>query len=141
MSALKPKHELFSQRVATGASATAAYRAVYGASKNADVFGPRLMGKDGIRARIAELQAACATATTLTMQERREMLAAAARCDTLKPSALVALVLADARLAGELVEKIDHTLDDKRVKSPARRLELLRESIARRNVSNALGQS
>jgi hypothetical protein len=102
---LKPNHELFSQRVATGLSATAAYRAIYGAAKNADVFGPRLMGNDGIRARIAELQAASATSATLTMQERREMLAAAARCKTVKHGDLVAIVLADARLAGELIEK------------------------------------
>ena len=102
-----PKHELFAQRSATGESATAAYRAIYGAEKNADVFGPRLMGNDGIRARVAALQAASATATTLTMQERREMLAAAARRKTVKDGALVAILLADAKLAGELTEKAE----------------------------------
>lgn len=104
---LNPKHELFAQRVATGESATAAYRAIYETSKNADVFGPRLMGNDGIRARVATLQAASATATTLTMRERRERLATRARSATVKDGDLVAIVLADAKLAGDLVEKVE----------------------------------
>ena len=99
---LKPQHELFAQRVATGDSATAAYRAVYRRGKNADVFGPRLMGNDGIRARIAELQAHSATAAILTMQERREIARAIAVDTTARPSDRLAAILADARLAGEL---------------------------------------
>ena len=70
--------------------------------KNADVFGPRLMGDDGIRARIGELQAGSATAATLTMQLRREIACAIARDATAKASDRLAAILADARLAGEL---------------------------------------
>ena len=99
---LKPQHELFAQRVATGDSATAAYRAVYGAGKNADVFGPRLMGNDGIRARVGELQARSATAATLTMQERRKIARAIAVDTTARASDRLAAIMADARLAGEL---------------------------------------
>ena len=99
---LKPQHELFAQRVAAGDSATAAYRAVYGRGKNADVFGPRLMGNDGIRSRIAELKAHSATAATLTMQERREIARAIAVDTTARPSDRLAAILADARLGGEL---------------------------------------
>ena len=99
---LKPKHELFAQRVATGDSATAAYRVIYGKEKNADVFGPRLMGNDGIRARVGELQAGSATAATLTMQQRREIACAIARDATARASDRLAAIMADARLAGEL---------------------------------------
>ena len=99
---LKPQHELFAQRVATGDSATAAYRAVYGKEKNADVFGPRLMGNDGIRSRVGELQEHSANAITLTMQERREIACAIARDITARASDRLAAILADARLAGEL---------------------------------------
>ena len=99
---LKPQHELFAQRVATGDSATAAYRAVYGTGKNADVFGPRLMGNDGIRARVAELQAGSATAATLTMRQRREIACAIATDTTARASDRLAAIMADARLAGKL---------------------------------------
>ena len=99
---LKPKHELFAQRVATGDSATAAYRLVYAKAKNADVMGPRLLGNVGVRARVAELQARSATAATLTMQQRREIACAIATDTTARASDRLAAIMADARLAGEL---------------------------------------
>ena len=88
--------------MATGDNATAAYRAVYGTGKNADVFGSRLMGNDGICARVGELQAGSATAATLTMQQRREIACAIARDTTARASDRLAAILADARLAGEV---------------------------------------
>jgi hypothetical protein len=58
MPALKNvRHEKFAQIVAAGASATAAYREAGYAGKDADVNGPRLMGKDATVARISELRA------------------------------------------------------------------------------------
>ena len=102
-----PKHELFAQRVATGESATAAYRAIYEPGKNADVFGPRLMGNDGVRASVAELQAAAAKACVLTLERKRDLLAGFANnCDA-KMADRIAAVMADAKLAGELTEKAE----------------------------------
>ena len=101
------KRELFAQRVAMGESATAAYRAIYGAKKNADVFGPRLMGNDGVRARVAALQTAAAKACVLTLERKRELLAGFANnCDA-KMADRIAAVMADAKLAGELTEKAE----------------------------------
>ena len=62
-----------------------------------------------VRARVRELQAASATATTLTMQERREMLAGLARGEKGKVAHrdLVAILHLDASLAGELVVKAE----------------------------------
>ena len=125
MDALKPKHELFAQRVATGESATAAYRAIYGAGKNADVFGPRLMGNDGIRARVAALQASAAKACVLTLERKRELLAGFANnCDA-KMADRIAAVMADAKLAGELTEKAE--IKDTTPREP---LEVVRARIA-----------
>ncbi len=88
-------------------SATAAYRASFGAGKNADVFGPRLMGNDGVRARVAELQASAAKTCVLTLERRRELLAGFANnCDA-KMADRIAAVMADAKLAGELTEKAE----------------------------------
>ena len=120
-----PKHELFAQRVATGESATAAYRAIYGAGKNADVFGPRLMGNDGIRARVAALQASAAKACVLTLERKRELLAGFANnCDA-KMADRIAAVMADAKLAGELTEKAE--IKDTTPREP---LEVVRARIA-----------
>ena len=72
------RHEKFAQRVASGESATAAYRLVYAKAKNADVMGPRLLGNVGVRARVAELQSRSATGATLTMPQMREIACAIA---------------------------------------------------------------
>ena len=95
-------HEAFAQAVATGMSATAAYRLVYQRAENADVMGPRLLGNVGIRARVAALQAQTASETVLNMRERREAIAQRVRGGVAKDSDLVSLVMADAKLAGEL---------------------------------------
>ena len=96
------RHEAFAQAVAAGMSATAAYRLVYQRAENADVMGPRLLGNVGIRARVAELQAQTASETVLNMRERREAIAQRVRGGVAKDSDLVSLVMADAKLAGEL---------------------------------------
>ena len=88
-------------------SATAAYRAIYGAGKNAEVFGPRLMGNDGVRARVADLQASTAKACVLTLERKRDLLAGFANnCDA-KMADRSAAVMADAKLAGDLTEKAE----------------------------------
>ena len=97
-----PRREKFAQHVATGESATAAYRLVYAKAKNADVMGPRLLGNVGVRARVAELQSRSAIAATLTMRQRREIACAIATDSTARASDRLAAIMADARLAGEL---------------------------------------
>ena len=57
----------------------------------------------------------------------------------MQPRDLAAVLLADANLAGELVQRVDQTVDERRLLSPERRAKLLRESMARRIASNAPG--
>lgn len=91
----------------------------------------------------------------LSMAERRAFLARVVRCDLskidtnkdgdllqeiivneqgtkLKLPGKRECVLLDAQLAGEMVEKVDMSVKDKRVLPPDERARLLRESIARR---------
>ena len=91
----------------------------------------RLMANDSVAARIEELRAMSATAATLTMRQRREIAAAIAKDTTARASDRIAAVMADARLAGELVGKSE--VENKgRILTPERRNELLRMSIERR---------
>ena len=111
MNALKPKHELFAQRVAAGDEAGDAYAACFpkAARRSAKSAGPRLLANVVVRARVAELQAASATALTLTMQERREMLARVARESDMTPLHLASVLRIDAELAGELIRREEVT--------------------------------
>ena len=51
-----PRHELFAQAMASGKSASEAYRQSGATGKNADVQAAKLMVKSSIRARVAELK-------------------------------------------------------------------------------------
>ena len=51
-----PRHEKFAQAVASGKSASEAYRQSGANGKNADVNAARLLVNDGIRERVAELK-------------------------------------------------------------------------------------
>ena len=132
--------EKFAQHVAAGESGAAAYRMTYDArGASAEANASRLLRNDKVRQRVAKLQAASATSTMLTMQERRERLAASARRDNIRASDLVSVLLADAKLAGELVQRAVQTVDERRLLSPERRAELLRLSMERRMASDAPG--
>lgn len=124
------RHEKFAQEVAKGMDATAAYISVYGKSSrsSANSSAARLLAN--VRFRVQELKEASATATTLTMQERRERLARIVRCDLTRidtsidgdlvqeittSDGVVKLrlpgkrecIMDDAKLAGELTEKLE----------------------------------
>jgi hypothetical protein len=124
-----PAHEAFAQTVAQGINPTQAYREVTGKNNpGAKVMAHRWVTK--VNQRVRQIQAASATATTLTMQERRELLARRARtpisqinehdvlCNkvvyvenekgtkvTYEVPGIVEVLMADAKLAGELVDK------------------------------------
>ena len=99
-----PRMEKFAQACASGLSASDAYRAAYNYKGNkANSHASTLLSK--IRHRVTELQQASATETTLTMQERRMILAGIARDVTCSPRARIAAVLADAKLCGNPVER------------------------------------
>ena len=51
-----PRHELFAQAVASGNSASEAYRQCGAAGKNADVQAAKLVVKSSIRERVEELK-------------------------------------------------------------------------------------
>ena len=69
-----PRHELFAQAVASGKSASEAYRQSGATGKNADVHAARLMVNDGISKRVAELKAAQSQRSELSRDELREFL-------------------------------------------------------------------
>lgn len=151
------RHEKFAQLVAGGMKPHEAYRALPGSKakrgSSESECARKLLKK--VEDRVKELQQASATSTTLTMQERREFMARVARVDMMtfnpaKDGDLIQevvrdekgtklklpgkreCIMDDAKLAGELIEKVDQTLDDKRVLPADRRAELLRASIERR---------
>jgi phage terminase small subunit len=61
-----PRHELIAQAVASGKSASEAYRQSGATGKNADVHAARLMVNDGIRKRVAELKEAQSKKSEMT---------------------------------------------------------------------------
>jgi hypothetical protein len=71
-----PRHELFAQAVASGKSASEAYRQSGAAGKNADVHSARMMVNDGICKRAAELKAAQSQKSELSSDQLREFLVA-----------------------------------------------------------------
>ena len=68
------RHESFAQAVASGKSASEAYRQSGATGKNADVHAARLMVNDGISKRVAELKAAQAQKSELSRDQLREFL-------------------------------------------------------------------
>ena len=69
-----PRHERFAQAVASGKSASEAYRQSGANGKNADVHAARLMVNDGICKRVAELKAAQSQKSELSRDQAREFL-------------------------------------------------------------------
>ena len=69
-----PRHELFAQAVASGKSASEAYRQSGATGKNADVHAARLIVNDGIRKRVAELKAAQSQKSELSRDQLRQFL-------------------------------------------------------------------
>lgn len=101
-----PRDEAFAQEVAKGALPIDAFRKITGEKRAGDgTQSSRLFKK--VEFRISEIQSASCTETTLDMKERRELLAERARADDVKDNDLVSIILADAKLAGELTEKVD----------------------------------
>jgi hypothetical protein len=97
------RHERFAQLAASGETGAAAYREAYGTEgASAEAGASRLLRNDKVSERISELQKASATATTLNMQRRREILAEIAENKLAKDADRINAVLADAKLAGEL---------------------------------------
>lgn len=107
-----PRWEKFAQAVAAGVSASEAYRSIDGKGKNANVIASRMLANVNIRKRIKELQQESATSKTLDMQERREINAEIARNAQNRPADRIAATLADAKLAGELTDKVQTTTQE-----------------------------
>jgi hypothetical protein len=107
---LNQRRERFARLAASGETGAAAYRAAYGAEgASAEAGASRLLRKVEVSERVAELKRQSATATTLGMQRRREILAEIANDRKAKAADRIAAVMADAKLAGELVEKSEVT--------------------------------
>ena len=70
-----PRHELFAQAVASGKSASEAYRQSGGNGENADVHAARLMVNDSICKRVAALKEAQSQKSELSRDRLRELLA------------------------------------------------------------------
>lgn len=104
------RRECFAQHVARGENGTAAYRHAYGAQgASAEANASRLLRNDKVRDRVRELQTQVEKQTLLTMQRRRELLCERAERPDITAMALVSVLLADARLAGDLPGKASRT--------------------------------
>lgn len=103
---LNSRQEMFAQLVASGKSASAAYREVYGASpESAEANAYRLMENDGVLERIRELQGATAKEVVLTLEAKRRMMKTIAEDQSLPLRDRLKAVELDAKLAGEFSEK------------------------------------
>ena len=69
-----PRHELFAQAVASGKSASEAYRQSGATGKNADVQAAKLVVKSSIRERVAELKEAQCKKCEMTRDQLRQFL-------------------------------------------------------------------
>ena len=150
-----PRWEKFAQLIACGESGAAAYRNIYAArGASAEANASRLIRNDKVRLRIAELreQAAGASAVeqaktaarvagkvVLALAKKRALLYGFATARKLKPEQRMRAIELDAKLAGEFVERVNQTVDDKRILSQDRIAELMRASIERRKMSDAPG--
>lgn len=104
--------EKFVQAYAGGEPAYKAYMRFYKASqKAAEANSSRLLSKDKVKARLAEIQGKGEKKALLTMQRRRELLVERAEKPEITESALCAILRLDAQLAGELIDKTDLTTD------------------------------
>ena len=77
-----PRHELFAQAVASGKSASEAYRQSGATGKNADVQAAKLVVKSSIRERVEELKEAQSKKCEMTRDQLRQFLVA---CILAKP--------------------------------------------------------
>ena len=118
MTILNPRWEQFAQRVASGESATAAYRATYGAKgASAEAAASRLLRNVMVPLRVAELRKLAAGASAveeaktvakvagkvvLALAKKRELLAGFATARKLDVRDRMRAIELDAKLAGEL---------------------------------------
>jgi hypothetical protein len=102
-----PRHELFAQELAKGKSASEAYTAA--GYRSCRQNAARLMSNDDIRARLAELQAAAAKSTAITVESICRELdeANAVAKERGQASAMVSASALRAKLAGLMVEKVE----------------------------------
>ncbi len=108
---LNPRHEVFCQKVASGASASAAYHQVYGTSgATAEASASRLLRNAKVSERIRELQSEAAQATVMSLTEMRGLLREIATDKENPPAARVRAIELDARLAGEMPASLRATL-------------------------------
>lgn len=102
-----PQHEVFAQLIAGGMDATDAYRKLNPDCKPRSQIESACRLSTKVNQRVVWLQKQSTTATTMSMQERRELLGKHGRREDIETRDLVAVVLADAKLAGELIDKAE----------------------------------
>lgn len=108
------RHEAFCQSYFQSRNATTSYQEAFPSPKSQrclESAGARLLSKVEVQARIVELSERTATKAVLTMQRRRELMANITDDDTAEHRDIIAAVMADAKLAGELIDKQAHTVD------------------------------
>lgn len=103
-----PRHEAFAQEKAKLMSDVEAYKAAFRCKQStAEANATRMRDNDGITARIREIQSGTATATTLTVTRRREICSGIAEDVTVEPHVRIAATLAEAKHAGELIDRAE----------------------------------
>lgn len=141
---LQHQHEAFARAIVTGKSRSAAYRIASGKNGNgAAEIGSRWFRRVDVGLRVVELNALKNAAAAkeeaktaaviadkfegqlLSMNERRAALAGIVRSGAAKPAEITAACLADAKLAGDLVDKTEASIEDRRTLTAEQRAELL----------------
>lgn len=138
------RQEAFCQNAAKAMSDVKAYKKAYKCTmKTALANAWRVRELEGVTARIAELRKRAETATVMDMAERRDWMSRAKRVNLfhfdedrdgdlveelvieadgkkrIKIASKRAVIMDDAKLAGDLIEKIDHTTDGQPLPSVA----------------------
>lgn len=105
---LDEREEAFARHIVDGLKPTEAFRKMTGKNRPGDsVQAGRLIKK--VKLRVQELRDATNGETVLSAKERRELLTKRARDSKISTRDLVAVLLAEAKLAGELEDVMKHT--------------------------------
>jgi hypothetical protein len=103
------QHELFAQEIATGKTAEEAFRAVAGNDKpGGQAMATRWLTREDVQRRVAELIRERTAAATMTVAERRQIIAEIARDKNVPPAVRLNATIIDAKHAGEFMDYAEY---------------------------------
>lgn len=103
------QHELFAQEIATGKTAAEACLAVAGNGKPGEqAMATRWLTREDVQRRVADLIRDRTAAATMTVAERRQIIAEIARDKNVPPAVRLNATIIDAKHAGEFMDYAEH---------------------------------